>query len=789
MKLQVVLLLLFVTNMVLAQKATIMGSVVDQNNRAPIPNATVHVVGAPMFAVSDSLGQWILEVEPGLYNLEVNHINYQKTIFYEYRAAIVRPNVVELSLEQLVKTLPNVTVTSAKSSAESEEIQGISNIRIDALQRMPGTTLDISKVLKALPGVSPKVSFGYNLITRGGASFENTYYLDGIKIPFITHFNVQGLSGGPNGLINTDLIESARFNTGDFPIRVTNTLSSVLDMKHKRGRTDRIGGKFTLGASEYGLHLEGPLGKKSSYIASFRKSYTEYLLKAFNVPVIPFFYDFQYHHNINLTKNDKIDLYLIGAKDKYRLNKTDKKTDALLYNTGYIPEGDQALQVGGIKYTHLKKRSVYSFILSHNRLNNGAFKYLNNSYKPEDLVLRYHSKDYQTHLQYESKHFRKDQRITYGVNYIFNDFTMNQFNIRSIQNGQLDSTSYDSKINYAQYGFFVSYSNKVGNKMQYKVSTRFDGATFSKQMANLLEHIAPRFSMQYAVTDQLTASVQTGIFYQLPPNSILAYKENNTYVNQPTMDFIRSYQVNGGMHFKSSKNRSVSIDGFYKKYDKYPFLLNDSISFANASGEYVVVGNQHANSSNKGYAYGVELYYRQHLHNNWFGNLTASYIISKFQSKKGTYIPSAWDSRYFANIIIGKKWKSNWQIGAKWTIAGANPYTPFDKEKSSLKSNWDINKRGLLDFDQLNTKRLPIFHQMDFRVDKTWYLNKMTIIFFLDIQNLYSHKFQILPYLTVQRDDQGNPITDPLNSDRYLTEVLQSDTGRVLPTIGFSLEF
>jgi hypothetical protein len=47
-----------------------------------------------------------------------------------------------------------------------------------------------------------------------------------------------------------------------------------------------------------------------------------------------------------------------------------------------------------------------------------------------------------------------------------------------------------------------------------------------------------------------------------------------------------------------------------------------------------------------------------------------------------------------------------------------------------------------------------------------------------------------MPYLTVVRDAASKQaIVDPNDSSRYLMQLLRSDTGRTLPTIGFILEF
>ena len=45
------------------------------------------------------------------------------------------------------------------------------------------------------------------------------------------------------------------------------------------------------------------------------------------------------------------------------------------------------------------------------------------------------------------------------------------------------------------------------------------------------------------------------------------------------------------MQYATQKNSKLSIEGFLKLYDNYPFLLNDSISFANLGGDFGVIGN------------------------------------------------------------------------------------------------------------------------------------------------------------------------------------------------------
>ena len=71
----------------------------------------------------------------------------------------------------------------------------------------PGGNFDVSKVVQTLPGVGLSNGVGErnDIIIRGGAPNENVYYLDGIEIPVLNHFQTQGSSGGAQGILNVHL--------------------------------------------------------------------------------------------------------------------------------------------------------------------------------------------------------------------------------------------------------------------------------------------------------------------------------------------------------------------------------------------------------------------------------------------------------------------------------------------------------------------------------------------------------------------------------------------------------
>jgi len=132
--------------------------------------------------------------------------------------------------------------------------------------------------------------------------------------------------------------------------------------------------------------------------------------------------------------------------------------------------------------------------------------------------------------------------------------------------------------------------------------------------------------------------------------------------------------------------------------------------------------------------------------------------------------------------------KRGWQVGTRFRHVGGLPYTPYDMNRSSLISAWNLQGGPYLDYTKLNTLRFPTFHQLDMRVDKAYYLKKMTLKFYLDIQNLYNFKSQSADILVRETDASGNFLTTD-NGTRYVLRKVKNTSGTVLPTIGIMIEF
>ena len=178
-----------------------------------------------------------------------------------------------------------------KTTAESPI--SLRNITSEEVQKNAGSNRDVSKAILSFPGVGSTATFRNDLFIRGGSSAENKFYIDGIEVPVINHFQTQGASGGPRGIITVDFIKDVDFYSGAFPAKRNGVLSSLFEFNLKQARKDKLGYKAIVGLDDLQLMMDGSLSKDQSWsgLFSVRKSNLQLLFKGIGLPFLPSYYD------------------------------------------------------------------------------------------------------------------------------------------------------------------------------------------------------------------------------------------------------------------------------------------------------------------------------------------------------------------------------------------------------------------------------------------------------------------------------------------------------------------
>lgn len=773
---------------VFAAEYQIKGVVIDKSTRQPLEFVNVLVVGLGIGASTDANGNFLItQVPPGIYRLQASFLGYKTELTPEYRVNHVTPYV-QIELEEENASLNEVVVTASPFQKVPESPVSLRVIGLQEIEKAPGANRDISKVVQNYPGVAfSPIGYRNDLIVRGGGLSENRFYLDGVEIPNINHFSTQGASGGPVGLIDADLIRSVKFYSGAFPADKGNALSSVLDFSLRDGDMERNSLKATLGASEVSLSSNGHIGNKTSYLVSVRQSYLQALFKILGLPFLPAYTDASFKIKTRFDSHNELTLLGLGGIDRMKLNLGIEGEDAE-YMLSYLPEINQETYTVGGVYRHYSQRHVQSIVLSQSYLNNRNVKYRDNDESSEEnLTLRLGSIEQETKLRMENTSSWSVWKVKAGFDLNYSRYKSNEY--RKVFANALREYDYHTDLSLWRWGMFASVDYAAPDKsFTASMGVRTDGNNYSDKMKELWRQLSPRLSVSYRLIEGLTLSGHVGLYYQLPSYTALGFKgEEGEYVNRH-LDYISVSQESLGLSWTPNENMELSVEGFYKLYGHMPFSLSDQIPLSCKGNDYGTIGNEALSSEAKGRSYGVELMFKWLLTQKL--NLSSSLTIFKSEFKdgeQGSYVPSAWDNRFILNMSGTYNFPKHWSLGAKVSCIGGSPYTPYDVEKSSLVEAWNVQGRAYYDYSRYNQERLPVFGQLDVRVDKTFYLKKCMLGFYLDIQNITASKLR-QPDALMSTGQIENP-SAPLSEQRYVMKFIRQESGTLLPTLGITFEY
>lgn len=773
---------------VFAAEYQIKGVVIDKSTRQPLEFVNVLVVGLGIGASTDANGNFLItQVPPGIYRLQASFLGYKTELTPEYRVNHVTPYV-QIELEEENASLNEVVVTASPFQKVPESPVSLRVIGLQEIEKAPGANRDISKVVQNYPGVAfSPIGYRNDLIVRGGGPSENRFYLDGVEIPNINHFSTQGASGGPVGLIDADLIRSVKFYSGAFPADKGNALSSVLDFNLRDGDMERNSLKATLGASEVSLSSNGHIGNKTSYLVSVRQSYLQALFKILGLPFLPAYTDASFKIKTRFDSHNELTLLGLGGIDRMKLNLGIEGEDAE-YMLSYLPEINQETYTVGGVYRHYSQRHVQSIVLSQSYLNNRNVKYRDNDESSEEnLTLRLGSIEQETKLRMENTSSWSVWKVKAGFDLNYSRYKSNEY--RKVFANALREYDYHTDLSLWRWGMFALVDYAAPDKsFTASMGVRTDGNNYSDKMKELWRQLSPRLSVSYRLIEGLTLSGHVGLYYQLPSYTALGFKgEEGEYVNRH-LDYISVSQESLGLSWTPNENMELSVEGFYKLYGHMPFSLSDQIPLSCKGNDYGTIGNEALSSEAKGRSYGVELMFKWLLTQKL--NLSSSLTIFKSEFKdgeQGSYVPSAWDNRFILNMSGTYNFPKHWSLGAKVSCIGGSPYTPYDVEKSSLVEAWNVQGRAYYDYSRYNQERLPVFGQLDVRVDKTFYLKKCMLGFYLDIQNITASKLR-QPDALMSTGQIENP-SAPLSEQRYVMKSIRQESGTLLPTLGITFEY
>lgn len=737
-------------------KGIISGKVIDGVSKEPIPGVNVLIVGSSFGASTNIDGEFkISNLDIGNYQVRVSSVGYKTIIRPDIIVNSARPTDILFKMTTSVIELDAITVRSDYFEMDPSEIGGVTNLSYEEIRRTPGGFEDVVRALSILPGVAQASAGRNDLIVRGGAPSENLYLVDGFVVPNINHFGSQGATGGPLSFINLDFVRETSFSSGGFSSLYGDKLSSVLTIDLREGRKDRLGGKGTIAASQFGLNLEGPIGEKGNFIFSARRSYLDFIFNAAGFNFVPEYYDALTKLTYDLDQKNRISYLFISAFDNVKFNNKDSED---LYENSRILGSNQNTYVTGLSFRHLFEKGFLNFSISRNFTDFDSSQrdtllnpiFLNKSREGEnelkgDLIYKLSSRsELNVGISAELIKFSADIKLP---------------NFISSFGERLNITSLNTQRNFTKLGFYTQYSNTMLGKLRVNIGAR--GDYFSEISTSF--NFSPRFSMAYMFSDLANINFSAGIYHQNPSYIWLAADEANKN--------LKAVQVNQfvlGYERRLRDDIRVKVEGFYKDYKNYPasalrpylVLANTGAGFGGGDDNFASFGLEHLVSTGTGEVLGVEFSLQKKSSDMpYYGILSVTWSESNFTALDGIKRVGSFDQTWIVNLTVGYILNKKWEASFKFRFATGNLYTPFNSDGTQSVVNY-------------NTGRFKAVHSLDLRVDRRWDFENWALLTYIDIQNIYNNKNTN----TIRWDYRSGKIDD------------QSSIG-LLPSIGVSMEF
>ena len=770
-------LLLISLNIQSQNLGTISGKVFNNDDGLTLEGATIQVEDSDFFAVTNSEGLFeIKDIPTSSYNVKASFVGFKSQTIFNVIVKSAGNQTLLYGLNPSSEELEEVIVVESPFKTSIETPLSTQTFSAVEIETYPGGNNDITRVIQSLPGISPSVGgFRNDIIIRGGGPNETVYYIDGIEIPNINHFSTQGSSGGPVGLVNISFIKDVTLTTSSFGAEYDNALSGVLSFVQKEANKEKISGNFRIGSSEAGITLDGPINQDTSFIFSLRRSYLQFIFKAFGFSFLPDYWDYQMKLNHKIDDFNYINFIGIGSIDELTVNEPDEFDFENQSTIEQIPITNQKSRTFGVTWKRIYKNSngFFNLSLSNNKLENNFERFEDNVSKTNKVYSNLSTEE-DIKLRFISKNNFENYKFSFGGN-----FQLSKYSNRTLF--KFYNIDYDSNIHFFKYGLFLKSSKRIFNdKLSISFGIRTDQDNFTSEN-KIFENISPRLALSLSLSrnNKWNLNLTSGRYYKMPTYTSLGFRDSNNILINKNSKYTQSDHLVIGLEFINSESSRFTIELFDKRYSNYPVSSTDMVSLANKGGDFEVLGNEKILTIGKGKSYGMELLYQQKLKNNFYGILSYTFFYSKFSGINKIYLPSVWDNRNLFSFTGGYKLKKNWEISSKLRYTDKTPYAPINFELSNM-SYPEI----IFDYSQLGNYFLDKFLKLDLRIDKRWNFKSTSMNFYIDAENLLANEIPVPPEYGLLRDSNQNVIIP-----RSLIEVESDNRTSIIPSVGFVFYF
>jgi len=693
----------------------LVGRVAAATSDVPVAGATVvvHAADGERSTKTAPNGTWSIDgLAPGSYEIRVSAPHFSpQTATQDVNPGEEINNVVRLATAPGEPAAPadedDVEEVTVKGTRPPREVTR-RTLEQREMNRIPGTSGDALRSLQNLPGVARPPGLAGLLVIRGSAPNDTNIFIDGALVPIVYHF------GGLSSVVPTEMLQKIDFYPGNFSTQYGRVMGGIVDVGIRDPKSDRLHGMAQVDLIDARVMAEGPIGKTGwNFAVAGRRSYVDLWLKPVlesanaGVTTAPVYYDYQAVVSRDIDKNQNFRLMFLGSDD--RLDLLIKNVNASDPAVG----GDISAHTGFWRI-HARYRNRFSADTELKIMGAVGRDFLD--FSLGDVFFRLDSVPITSRIEL-SQRLMKGLTANFGVDMLYTPYTVN---VRAppipapgqppggpgLSRPPLETSDTDQLL---RPGFYTEFEITPWRGGRIVPGVRLDYAKDTKKW-----DVGPRVVVRQDLTSgfpRTTLKGGMGIFYQ-PPQP----QETNPVFGQAGLSSNRAYHYSVGIEQEFTRQLEASVEGYYKYLDQ------------------LVVAN-HFNSGT-GQAYGLETLIRYKPDARFFGWI--AYTLSRSTRKDtpdGPEYLSQYSQTHILTVLGSYRLGRGWEFGARFRLVSGNLYTP------STYGFYDENAGVPLALSAYPPRgaRLPMFHQLDIRVDKTWKYASWQLGIYADIQNVYNN--------------------------------------------------
>jgi TonB family protein len=633
----------------------------------------------------------------------------------------------------------------------------VARIQLDRheLSKVPGTSGDPIRVIENLPGMARTPGgLGGALLVRGANPTDSRVFIDGVEVPLIYHF------GGLTSVVNAEMLERIDFYPGGFGVRYGASVAGVVDVTSRDLDCELWRGAADLGLLHLAAFTCVPLRERWTLGIAARRSYVDLWLRPAVqawprgedegvTTVAPVYYDYQVKVH-GREGHHQWDFFLFGSDDNFKLlqsgSSEDVNFDVGLHLGHHRLLAKHRLRLSpawsltsllapGVQANEIRGSSSDVGLDNRFAVDVGVLTWREEaSFEVSDqLALRF-GLDWNLGSAEVSFHSAIPSEVVYFPSPTV-DYT--------------DAKTFAESLRSFNHGYWLELDARPWSWLQLIAGFRFDAWDFHHTQDVSYQ---PRLTVRWSVAPNTVLKGAYGIYEKLPePPYLLSEPMGN-----PALVPLRSRHFVIGVEQALSEALQLDLQGFYNLRAKIPSPAQNIVYEGGRADTEVWI------SEGGGTTVGMELLLRHVPHpDTWYHGWVA-YTLSKsvrvdhfpdpgYALQRGSSAPQAdryeqrdleeypapFDQTHILTLVGQARLPYGFEAGVRFRYVSGNPYTPLDQGAvyyDADRDGYGVDLRGVAK----NSARMPAFHQLDVRIDRTFVFDLWKLTAYLEVLNAYN---------------------------------------------------